>query len=169
MASRKLDEASVLFEMAAASLALGEYDKARDSLVLSLALQEEELGAEHPGLEATLGLLANLQIMLNRPAEGKKILKQLLAIKERVEGRDSTELIVWIQLLAVAHSKLGEWADGIAMYERALQLGERALGKGHPDLENTVTMLKGLRLLKSHEDQEEKARRRVEQRKGWWR
>ena len=66
------------------------------------------------------------------------MLERALAIMEREEGKDSTEVASTLNNLGNAYGSLGDQAKKRDMLERALAIEERTYGRDHPEVANTL-------------------------------
>jgi tetratricopeptide (TPR) repeat protein len=99
-------------------------------------------GAGDPEVEAKLrSSRGSLLWRRGRYAEAAEELRATLALRERDPATPAAALADAALNVAVAETSLGKLEEGIAGFRRALEIQERALGAGHPDVAVTLNDL----------------------------
>lgn len=80
-------------------------------------------------------------VMRGRFAEGAAKLRESLALRETLLGKDHAEVAEVLSELSAAVREQGDTAEAIALGERALRVREAALGSKHPDVAITLSTL----------------------------
>ncbi len=95
-----------------------------------------------PRLEARLRFnVGRWLVMRGRFAEGAAKLRESLALRESMLGRDHADVAEALSELSAAVRERGDTAEAIALGERALSVREAALGSKHPDVAITLSTL----------------------------
>jgi tetratricopeptide (TPR) repeat protein len=126
----------------------GALAEARPLLERALAIQEEQLGPDHPGTATSLNNMAVLLHEQGALVEARPLYERALAIRERQLGREHPDTATNLNSLARLLHDTGALTEARPLFERALTIRENQLGPEHPD---AVTSLNSLaRLL--HDD-----------------
>jgi eukaryotic-like serine/threonine-protein kinase len=80
-------------------------------------------------------------VMRGRFAEGAAKLRESLALRETMLGKDHADVAEALSELSAAVREQGDTAEAIALGERALSVREAALGSKHPDVAITLSTL----------------------------
>jgi tetratricopeptide (TPR) repeat protein len=138
------DLATSLNELATLYESIGRYAQAEPLYVRSLAIREEQLGANHPDTATSLNNLANLYRATGRYAEAEPLYVRSLAINEHELGANHPSTAASLNNLAGLYKLTGRYAEAEPLYVRSLAIKEQELGANHPD---TATSLNDLALL----------------------
>jgi serine/threonine protein kinase/Tfp pilus assembly protein PilF len=133
-------EAAIRTTLGQTYRSLGEYPVAEQQLRHAVALYEE---ADPSCLDAArawnqLGLV---RIDLNRSAEAVNDLHKAVAIAETLPAKQSAELAIFLNSLAIAYFELNDHERAEAIYRRALETQRRRLGNMHEDVAETLDNL----------------------------
>jgi tetratricopeptide (TPR) repeat protein len=79
-----------------------------------------------------------------RYADAEPPIKQSLAIREKVLGRDHVDVARSLNNLADLYQRQARYADAEPIYKRALDIRERPVGPDHPDTAASVNNLASL-------------------------
>ena len=111
----------------------------------ALAIDEKDLGSDHPDTAADLSNLAVLLLATGRLAEAEPLLRRALAIDERWLGPDDPSVAFDLNNLAVLLRAMNQPEEAEALLRRALAIDEKGLGPDHPavarDLVNLAVLL----------------------------
>jgi tetratricopeptide (TPR) repeat protein len=113
----------------------------------TLAIEERELGANHPRLASARSNLANALVDAGKLAEAAALYRKALANTEANDGPDHPDVAIYATNLGNVLEQLGELDEARAQHERALAVREAALGPDHPDLVWTLMGLAGVHLV----------------------
>jgi len=136
---RKLHgEASV--EFARSLNDLGELQRQKGELTAAAASCQRaaEIALQQRGAEDALTLesrveYANILVQLHREAEAETILREVLATRTRLLGREHADTLISINSLAVLLHNLQRLDEAEPLYREATAAGARVLGAEHPD------------------------------------
>src|SRR6266516_1525282 len=120
----------------------------------SLAIQEKELGPEHPHVALSLNKLAELYRNQGRYAEAEPLYRRSLAIREKALAPEHPDVARTLNDLALLFYNQGKYAEAGILYQRCLAILEKALGPHYPDL---VTVLENYACLLRKADREAEA------------
>ena len=130
-----------LFEVSNPSEALGNSITAREILDLGAAQIRDEL-TDQPVVQARLmGTMGHVYRALGLFAEGRPLLEQALALRERALGPDHPDVARSLKELANLHRSVGNFDDAEPLLVRALAIEEAAYGPVHADVAETVAGL----------------------------
>ncbi|TDH59795.1 tetratricopeptide repeat protein [Dankookia rubra] len=146
------DEAGITASMsrlmsATASLFLtkARYAEAEPLMRRALAIDEQNLGPDHPDVAIRLNNLARLLRATNRYAEAEPLMRRALAIDEHSLGPDHPDVAIRLNNLAILLKDTNRLAEAEPLMRRALAIDEHNLGPDHPDtardLNNLATLL----------------------------
>jgi tetratricopeptide (TPR) repeat protein len=93
---------------------------ARDYFARALAVQEELLGSDHPGLGAPLSNLGGSEMRLGELAQAEAHLRRAIAVQEAALGPDAGGLGFALANLGSTLMMSGRHAEGIEVLERAV-------------------------------------------------
>jgi tetratricopeptide (TPR) repeat protein len=110
----------------------GKYDEARHAHERALAIEEKQLGPEHPHLAAPLNNLGNLVVKQGRYDDAQKYLERALALREKALPPDHPDVAAIINNLAEIDEARGDYATAYTRYMRALGIFEHHLGPNDP-------------------------------------
>lgn len=116
----------------------GQSEAARQAYAAALAIREQLLGGEDPGVAQVLNNLGELERAAGKPAEAAELHGRALAIRERVRGPDHPETAQSLIARAVALTELGKLDEARPLAERAVGILERAYGADDPRVADAV-------------------------------
>jgi len=106
---------------------------------------ESHFGSESkPYLRALSELAKLLQEVTSNFAEAKNIFERVIAVREKVLGRDHPDTASGLNNLAGLLDTLGDYEAAQPLYERALSIREEVLGHSHYETAHTMADLGGL-------------------------
>jgi tetratricopeptide (TPR) repeat protein/CHAT domain-containing protein len=112
----------------------GRYADAELHFKRSLANREKALGRDHPDVAWTLKDLAELYRFQGRKAEAQPLLKGASAIEAKAPGAaDNVSEPDQLNRRANELYQAGRYAEAEQLYQRALEIAEKARGPEHPD------------------------------------
>ncbi len=133
-----------LFEVSNPSEALGNSITAREILDLGAAQIRDEL-TDQPVVQARLmGTMGYVYRALGLFDEGRPLLQQALALRERELGADHPDVARSLKELANLHRAVGNFDEAEPLLVRALAIEEEAYGPVHADVAETVNGLAAL-------------------------
>jgi CHAT domain-containing protein len=106
----------------------------------ALAIYQKVPGAD-PAVATPLNNLGQVYKAEGRYADAEPAIKQSLAIREKVLGRDHVDVARSLNNLADLYQRQDRFAEAEPIYQRALSVRERTVGPDHPD---TVASLNNL-------------------------
>jgi CHAT domain-containing protein len=109
----------------------------------ALAIYQKIPGAE-PAVATLLNNLGQVTKAEGRYADAEPAIKQSLAIREKVLGRDHVDVARSLNNLADLYQRQARYADAEPIYKRALDIRERTVGPDHPDTAASVNNLASL-------------------------
>ena len=113
---------------------LGRFVECRDLLRRAIALQESELGAEHPALATSCTNLAVVEHDLGNLVGARGLLHRAVRVSERAREADPSHLGFTYANLGLVEKDLGNLTEAHRLLRRAVAIQEDALGPDHPDL-----------------------------------
>jgi tetratricopeptide (TPR) repeat protein len=122
----------------------GNHAEAEPLYGRSLAICEQQLGADHPHVATSLNNLAGLYDSQGRYAEAEPLYGRSLAIREQQLGADHPNVAASLNNLAALYESQGRYAEAEPLYVRSLSIREQQLGTDHP---HVATSLNNLALL----------------------
>ncbi|PSB17159.1 tetratricopeptide repeat-containing protein [filamentous cyanobacterium CCP2] len=125
---------------------VGRYSEAEPLLIRSLAIKEQQLGADYPATAVSLNNLAGLYYSIGRYSEAEPLLIRSLAIKEQQLGTEHLDTAATLNNLANLYRAMGRYGEAEPLYVRSLAICEQQLGIDHP---NTVVVRENLGALRS--------------------
>jgi tetratricopeptide (TPR) repeat protein len=123
----------------------GRYAEAEPLFVRSLAIREQELGANHPDTAASLNSLAGLYKSTGRYAEAESLFLRSLAICEKELGANHPYTATNLNNLASLYESTGRYAEAEPLLVRAVEISEDKLGINHP---STQAIRENLQILR---------------------
>ncbi len=144
LAARGVDDvahAATAFNLALVLQAQADPEGARTLFEKALALEERELGNDHPELVSTLVELAGCVEKLGDVVRARGHLLRAHAILSATHGPDAPDLAAVLGALARLHVACGQPDKGRPLLERLLAIRRRELGSQHPDLVVTLNNL----------------------------
>jgi Tfp pilus assembly protein PilF len=136
--SRLLNQLAVYF------LARAEHAEAEPLMRRALAIDEENLGPDHPSVAHDLNNLAALLKDTNRLAEAEPLMRRALAIDEQSFGADHPDVAIDLNNLAQLLQARNRLAEAEPLMRRALSIDEHSLGPDHPSVARDLNNLAGL-------------------------
>jgi CHAT domain-containing protein/Tfp pilus assembly protein PilF len=125
---------------------MGEYTDARPLHERALAIDEAQLGPDHPLTATSLNNLAILLESMGEYTEARPLYERSLAIREAQLGPDHPSTATGLNNLAGLLESMGEYTEARPLYERSLAIREAQLGPEHPHtaqgLNNLAVLLK---------------------------
>jgi tetratricopeptide (TPR) repeat protein len=122
----------------------GIYAEAEPLYVRSLAISEEQLGANHPDTATSMNNLAGLYESTGRYAEAESLYVRSLAIRKEQLGANHLDTASSLNNLAHLYESMGRYAEAEPLYVRSLAISEEHLGASHL---HTATSLNNLAIL----------------------
>lgn len=123
------------------SLAGTRYSEAESLLSHALAIQEKNLGFNHPDTAQTLDSLAGILQKQYRYNEAEPLLRQSLAISQNIFGPNHLNTAVSLNNLADVLQVLGRYNEAEQLYRRALSINEETLDSNDPETATTLYRL----------------------------
>ena len=125
-----------------ASVATSKEDLAKAEEMLSLSLKEaERSGSKDSRLAAVLNCLAQVYEKQGKFEEAQPLYERVLAIDEKVLGKEHSAIINDLDNLAVTLVKQKKYKEAEALFKRAVALNEKIYGKDHPRTANDLSYL----------------------------
>ncbi len=122
----------------------GRYSEAEPLYLRSLAIREEQLGANHPDTATSLNNLAYLYQSTGRYLEAEPLYVRSLAISEEQLGVSHPDTATSLNNLAGLYRSMGRYLEAEPLYVRSLVVFEEQLGADHPDTSTSLNNLAGL-------------------------
>ncbi|MEA5413636.1 CHAT domain-containing tetratricopeptide repeat protein [Synechococcus sp. BA-132 BA5] len=111
---------------------------------LQQAINEKELGPEHPITATSLNNLAELYRLQGLYAKAEPLYQRALAISEKVLGPEHPSTAASLNNLALLYRDQGLYAMAVPLSKRVLAINEKALGQEHPTTATSLRNLAGL-------------------------
>ncbi len=124
----KIDQATVLTELARTCWARSEYDKARDYLLKALTILEEQFGTTHIPLVRVLHSLGLLAGIRHNFEESEKFYKRALNICDTLLGPTEIATATRINYLAGLYNAQAKYEKAERLLIRSLRIYEEKLG-----------------------------------------
>jgi CHAT domain-containing protein len=99
-----------------------------------MAIQEKQLGPNHPDLATTLDNLGALYRERGDYLQAEPLLQRGLAIREKWFGPEHRDVTISLNTLAILYTLKGDYARAEQLLNRALTIKEKVLGAGHQEL-----------------------------------
>lgn len=125
-----LRTAIALNNLAAIEGVKGEHTKAVALLEQTLAIREKKLPADHALILQTLTDLGNTCFRANKLDEAQKYYERALAITEKTQA-NKPPVVDAINRLAALHDARQQFSKSLPLYQKALEMLEKNLGKEH--------------------------------------
>ncbi len=135
------DTATSLNNLAGLYESMGRYAEAEPLYVRSLAISEEQLGANHLNTATSLNNLAGLYGAIGRYAEAEPLYVRSLAIREEQLGANHPDTATSLNNLAGLYESMGRYAEAEPLHVRSLAIREEQLGANHPDTAGSLNNL----------------------------
>ena len=107
----------------------------------ALAINEQQLGSEHPNTANSLNNLASLYRHQGRYIDAEPLYRRALAINEQQLEPEHPDTAATIDNLVFLYWKQRRYTDAEPLYQRALAIREQQLGPEHPDTAATLNNL----------------------------
>jgi CHAT domain-containing protein/tetratricopeptide (TPR) repeat protein len=121
---------------------LDKHEEALSNDWRALAIKEKHFGVESAELVHTLNdIAAPLHFNLNRLREAEPILKRVLAIQEKLNGREHPKVASALNNLAFLYTDLNQWEIAEQLLRRALFMQQKLLAPQHADIALTLNNL----------------------------
>jgi tetratricopeptide (TPR) repeat protein len=124
---------------------LSQFRDAEIWYLRSLAISEEQLGANHPSTATSLNNLAGLYESTGRYSEAEPLYIRSLAIKEEQLGANHPSTATSLNNLAGLYESTGRYSEAEPLYVRSIQIAETTLGVDHPSTQTVRDNLASLR------------------------
>ena len=128
----------------------GRYSEAEPLYVRSLAICEQQLGANHPNVASSLNNLAGLYKAQGRYSEAEPLYVRSLSIYEQQLGADHPNVASSLNNLARLYESQGRYSEAEPLYGRSLAIREQQLGADHPAVAISLNNLAGLYKAQGH-------------------
>jgi tetratricopeptide (TPR) repeat protein len=138
------DLADSLNNLACLYESMGRYTEAEPLYVRSLAISEEDLGANHPDTATSLNNLAVLYYSMGKYAEAEPLHVRSLAIKEEQLGANHPSTATSLNNLAELYRSMGRYVETEPLFVQSLAIREKELGANHPSTATSLNNLAGL-------------------------
>ena len=113
---------------------LGEVARAGPMIEQSLAIRERELPPGHPDIAWNLADLGSWHASTGDLAGGRSMLERALAMERRALAPDDLLIGIALRLLAGVVIDLGNYAQGLRLYEESERIYAKHFAEGNPDL-----------------------------------
>jgi tetratricopeptide (TPR) repeat protein len=122
----------------------GRYAEAEPLLLRSLAISEEQLGANHPDTATGMNNLATLYRAMGRYAEAEPLLLRSLVISEEQLGINHPYTAINMNNLAELYRLMGKYSEAELLHIRSLSIREEQLGANDPSTAASLNNLASL-------------------------
>ncbi|MBW4546981.1 MAG: CHAT domain-containing protein [Symplocastrum torsivum CPER-KK1] len=140
--SAELEEANRLLNQQVVQLySQGEYAAAIPLVERALAIREKVLGKEHPLVDTSLNILANLYWEMGNYSQAEPLYQRSLAIREKVLGKEHLAVAQSLNNLALLYQYMENYSQAEPLYQRSLAIWEKVQGKEHPDVAQSLNNL----------------------------
>ena len=119
----------------------GDYLEAENLLRRALALHEESLETDLPGLARVLNDLAVVEDLQKDYDEAEALHRRALTIRESVLGADHPDVGGSLNNLAALLRNQQRYGEAEPLHRRSLEIKERTLGPDHPDVSKSLNNL----------------------------
>lgn len=128
-----------LNEWAVIHAAFGDDNLAERYLYVALNSSEEVLGEDHPQTLVILKNVVTLYVQTNKLSDAITVQGRIVELKEK-GNRDGNDisLAAAVNNLAVFHSLLGEYANALPFYDRAIEIYSQHYGTDHSRVQGTI-------------------------------
>ena len=120
----------------------------------ALAIDEQQVGSQHPDTAASLANLAELYRVQGKYEQAEPLHLRALAIHEQQVGPEHPDVATDLNNLALLYADQGKYEQAEPLHQRALAIREQQLGPQHPD---TVGSHNNLALLYADQGKYEQA------------
>jgi Tetratricopeptide repeat len=135
------DLATSLNNLASLYESMSRYAEAEPLYFHSIAISEEQLGANHPDTATSLNNLARLYRSIRKYVEAEPLYVRALAIREEQLGANHPDTATSLNNLAGLYGSIGRYAEAEPLYVRSLAIREEQLGANHPDTGSSLNNL----------------------------
>jgi tetratricopeptide (TPR) repeat protein len=118
-----------------------QFSTAEPLYVRSLAISEQELGANHPATATSLNNLAGLYRSMGRYTEAEPLHVRSLAIREQELGANHPDTAASLNNLALLYESMGRYAAAEPLYVRSLAIYQEVYGENHPEIATNLSNL----------------------------
>ena len=134
----RLEEARKLHNDAILLSRKGKYNEAKILSEKSLAIREQESGADDLDVAASLANLALTILNLGEYEKAIVLQQRAVAIREKIYGADHADTARTLHNMAEAYFMLGNYDEAVRVYERTIKIREKVLGAESGELATTV-------------------------------
>jgi len=135
---KPLVQARLLATLGEAYLNLGHFDEALPLVERSLAIREQELGADHPDVAATLNTLGWVQYWQGDFRSSRESFNRSLEIRGGTTARVDSAVAESIADLAFLEWRMGQFDIARELFDRALEIIEAAEGPYHKEVADVL-------------------------------
>ena len=136
-----LDVARVLNALGVCAGKAGRTQEAEELFRRALAILEDKLGVDHPGVANTLNILGLYAFESGKMEEAEKSYRRALAVQQDNLGIDHADVADTLDNLGVCAHESGKTEEAEELYRRSLAIREARLGFDHPDVADTLCSL----------------------------
>jgi class 3 adenylate cyclase/tetratricopeptide (TPR) repeat protein len=136
-----LSVASLAIRCSAYLCERAEYSAAESFAMRALAIQEKELGPNHPDVAFSLNNLATAHWHQGRSDEAESMYLRSLAILEKAFGSEHPYVARTLNHLAVICQEDARYVEAESLHRRALAIREKEFGPEHPTVAYTLNNL----------------------------
>lgn len=132
-----------------------DLDAAIRDAEIEIRLIKDVVGAIHPAVADSLTKLADFHCRKHQYEEMEPLLKEALAIREKICGSEHSAVATELKNLGRLYVSLARFEEAEPLYERSIQIRRKLLGANHPktlDIEEHYAKL--LRKTGRHEEAE---------------
>jgi tetratricopeptide (TPR) repeat protein len=133
--------ATSLNKLAIFYYSMGRYTESEPLYIKSLAIREQQLGANHPDTAQSLNNLASLYQLMGRYSEAELLYIRAITICEQQLGESHPFTANSINNLAEVYRSMGRYIEAEPLFIRSLTIREQQLGANHPDTSNSLNNL----------------------------
>jgi TonB family protein len=145
------DVAAILSGLARLCLRRSDFTKAEPLLQQLLQIKRAR-GDDHPEVATVLASLATVHSAIGAHESAERILRRVLAIRERALAPNHFATMTTLEHLAESCAARGKFEEALALLHRAVAMRERTLGVLHPSVAAARTRIADLELLSSNEE-----------------
>jgi TonB family protein len=145
------DVAAILSGLARLCLRRSDFTKAEPLLQQLLQIKRAR-GDDHPEVATVLASLATVHSAIGAHESAERILRRVLAIRERALAPNHFATMMTLEHLAESCAARGKFEEALALLHRAMAMRERTLGVLHPSVAAARTRIADLELLSSNEE-----------------
>ena len=120
---------------------LARFSEAEPLIRRALAIDEKNLGQDHPVVARDLSNLAQLLQATNRLPEAEPLMRRALVFLEKGLGREHPRVATGLNNLAQLLQATNRLPEAESLMRRALAIDEKSLGKDHPNVARNLNDL----------------------------